>query len=72
MNCLLGIDQSTSATKALLLDLEGRVIDSESLGHQQHYPQPGWVEHDVEEIWSNVLRVVRTERFPVDRSDDVT
>lgn len=59
MSCLLAIDQSTSATKALLFDLEGRLIDSESRDHKQHYPQPGWVEHDAEEIWSNVVAVTR-------------
>ncbi|QDU90422.1 Glycerol kinase [Pirellulimonas nuda] len=59
MKCILAIDQSTSATKALLFGMDGAVIDSESLPHAQHYPRPGWVEHDCEEIWQNVLLVVR-------------
>lgn len=54
-NYVLAIDQSTSATKALLFDDAGRRLDRESREHQQHYPQPGWVEHDAEEIWQNVL-----------------
>lgn len=58
MSCLLAIDQSTSATKALLLDCQGDVLDRESMPHQQHYPEPGWVEHDAEEIWQNLLKVV--------------
>jgi len=51
----LAIDQSTSATKALLFDAEGHAVDRETRGHQQHYPQPGWVEHDAEEIWQQTL-----------------
>lgn len=58
MNYSLAIDQSTSATKALLYDAEGRVIDKVSREHRQIYPQPGWVEHDLGEIWENVLGVV--------------
>jgi glycerol kinase len=57
MQCLLAIDQSTSATKALLLSFEGEVLESASREHRQLYPQPGWVEHDAEEIWCNTLAV---------------
>jgi glycerol kinase len=53
--CILAVDQSTSATKALLLTPEGRMLDKESREHRQHYPRPGWVEHDAEEIWQNTL-----------------
>ncbi|MBX3433415.1 MAG: glycerol kinase GlpK [Pirellulales bacterium] len=56
---LLALDQSTSATKAVLVDLDGRVVDRASCDHRQLYPQPGWVEHDAEEIWQNVQAVVR-------------
>jgi len=57
MQHLLAIDQSTSATKAVLFDLQGRVLDSASCEHRQLYPLPGWVEHDAEEIWRNTLAV---------------
>ncbi|TWT29787.1 Glycerol kinase [Posidoniimonas corsicana] len=60
MSVLLAIDQSTSSTKAILFDAECRTIDSASVDHRQHYPEPGWVEHDAEEIWRNVLAVTRT------------
>lgn len=60
MTCVLAIDQSTSATKALLFDETGRCVDRESREHRQFYPQPGWVEHDAEEIWQNVLAVARS------------
>lgn len=56
---ILAIDQSTSATKAVLFDARGKVLDKASRNHRQIYPQPGWVEHDAEEIWSNVLAVIR-------------
>lgn len=58
MSYVLAIDQSTSATKAILFDAAGRIVDRESREHRQIYPQPGWVEHDAEEIWRNVLSVV--------------
>lgn len=58
MTAILALDQSTSATKALLFDAAGAVLDRESLPHRQHYPRPGWVEHDAEEIYANTLRVI--------------
>jgi glycerol kinase len=59
MTTLLALDQSTSATKAVLFDVEGRVLGRASREHRQIYPQPGWVEHDAEEIWQNTLAVIR-------------
>lgn len=72
MKYLIAIDQSTSATKALLYDEQGRVLDRSSREHRQIYPQPGWVEHDLEEIWNNVLTVSRDliSRHP-DKSDSI-
>jgi glycerol kinase len=59
MPFILALDQSTSATKAVLFDAQGRVLDRASREHRQIYPCPGWVEHDAGEIWQNVLAVVR-------------
>src|SRR5256885_17237048 len=59
MRLILAIDQSTSATKAVLFNEVGKVLDKASKNHRQIYPQPGWVEHDAEEIWRNVLTVIR-------------
>jgi len=56
---ILAIDQSTSGTKALLFDTSGALLAKTAKPHQQHYPQPGWVEHDAAEIYQNVLDVVR-------------
>jgi glycerol kinase len=69
MRYVLAIDQSTSGTKALLFDEQGQMIDQTSKEHRQYYPQPGWVEHDVEEIYQNLLSNVRDllERNPVCR-----
>lgn len=60
MTAILAIDQSTSGTKALLFDAAGKVLDKKSIPHTQHYPRPGWVEHDAEQIYSNTLRAIRT------------
>ena len=59
MSLVLAIDQSTSGTKAVLFDAQGKVLDRASRDHRQIYPQPGRVEHDADEIWQNVLAVVR-------------
>ncbi len=59
MRYILAVDQSTSATKSLLYDESGRVLDKVSREHRQIYPQPGWVEHDAEEIWQNTIAVLR-------------
>ena len=56
MEAILAIDQSTSATKALLFDTQGQIIDQYSLEHRQIYPRPGWVEHDADEIYANTLK----------------
>jgi glycerol kinase len=58
MSLILAIDQSTSATKAVLFDARGKLLDKASRTHRQIYPQPGWVEHDAMEIWRNVLAVI--------------
>jgi glycerol kinase len=60
MRFILAIDQSTSATKAMLFDQSGRLVDKVSMPHEQIYPRPSWVEHDAEEIYQNTLQSVRT------------
>jgi glycerol kinase len=72
MSYILALDQSTSATKAVLFDDAGRAIDKASRDHRQIYPQPGWVEHDAEEIWQNVLAAVRDLMGRhTDKTDDI-
>ncbi|SDZ38492.1 glycerol kinase [Evansella caseinilytica] len=55
---ILAIDQSTSGTKALIIDNQGRIISAKAVSHQQIYPQSGWVEHDPMEIYENVKKVI--------------
>jgi glycerol kinase len=43
----------------VLFDATGKVLDKAARIHRQIYPQPGWVEHDADEIWRNVLAVIR-------------
>ena len=59
MPFILAIDQSTSATKAVWFDAHGRCLDRAVREHRQLHPHPGWVEHDLDEIWRNTLEVTR-------------
>ncbi|MGV8090616.1 MAG: glycerol kinase GlpK [Mangrovibacterium sp.] len=52
---ILAIDQSTSATKAILFDKKGKLKYRKSIPHKQYYPETGYVEHDPLEIWENTL-----------------
>lgn len=52
---ILSIDQSTSATKAIIFNEKGKLIHRSNVDHKQYYPKPGWVEHDPEEIYENTL-----------------
>jgi glycerol kinase len=58
MSHVVAVDQSTSATKAVLFDDAGRVHGKAARPHRQIYPRPGWVEHDAEEIYRNVVACV--------------
>lgn len=57
---ILSIDQGTSGTKALLFDDQGRYVQRHNESHKQIYPNPGWVEHDVMEIYENAVRAIDT------------
>jgi glycerol kinase len=64
------IDQGTTSTRCLLFDREGRMVSVAQQLHRQHYPQPGWVEHDAEEIWQLVCRLVPQALADVDAAPD--
>jgi glycerol kinase len=53
------IDQGTASSRCLVFDRAGRIVSVAQKEHRHIYPRPGWVEHDPEEIWSNVEHVVR-------------
>jgi len=58
-DCVLAIDQGTTGTTALLLDAQVKVVASYNVEFPNHYPKPGWVEHDVAEIWTSIEAAVR-------------
>ncbi|MFO0520737.1 MAG: FGGY family carbohydrate kinase, partial [bacterium] len=52
---ILALDQGTTSSRALVVSEDGSVVASAQREIAQHYPQPGWVEHDAEEIWATQL-----------------
>jgi len=54
---VLALDQGTTSSRAMLFDHQGHTRASASQEFKQHYPQPGWVEHDATEIWQSQLAV---------------
>jgi glycerol kinase len=56
---ILAIDQGTTGSTALLVGRDLAVYGRQTVDFPQHYPRPGWVEHDPEEIWHSVRRAVR-------------
>jgi glycerol kinase len=59
MKYILAIDQGTTGSRAVLYDRRGRAAASAYEEFPQHFPKPGWVEHDPEEIWRSVHRTIR-------------
>ncbi|GAB3144471.1 glycerol kinase GlpK [Amycolatopsis sp. NPDC004378] len=55
---VMSIDQGTTSTRCILFDARGRLVSVVQREHQQHFPRPGWVEHDAVEIWRNLSRIV--------------
>ncbi|MBC7684111.1 MAG: glycerol kinase GlpK [Bdellovibrionales bacterium] len=56
---ILALDQGTTSSRAILFDREGRPCGSAQQELSQHFPQPGWVEHDPADIWNSQLAVAR-------------
>ena len=56
---ILAIDQGTTGSTALLVGHDLAVHGRQTIDFPQHYPRPGWVEHDPEELWHSVRRAVR-------------
>ncbi|WVM95364.1 glycerol kinase GlpK [Terrabacter sp. C0L_2] len=55
---MAAIDQGTTSTRCLVFDHQGRLVALTQEQHSQHYPRPGWVEHDAAEIWRLVCRLL--------------
>jgi len=56
---VMAIDQGTTSTRAMIFNHSGLVVGRKQIEHEQHYPKPGWVEHDPLEIWSSTQFVVQ-------------
>lgn len=54
-NYILALDQGTTSSRAILFNRAGEIVATAQQEFQQHYPQPGWVEHDPDEVWSSIL-----------------
>ena len=52
------IDQGTTSSRCIVFDAKGGIVAVDQKEHRQIFPRPGWVEHDPEEIWTNVQAVV--------------
>ena len=65
---VLSIDQGTTSSRAILFDRQGKVKDVAQQEFKQIFPQPGWVEHDAQDIWVSVLNVMAS----VMKKGDVT
>ncbi|MCA0309937.1 MAG: glycerol kinase GlpK [Proteobacteria bacterium] len=59
MRYVLALDQGTTSSRAIAFDAQGRVAAQAQREFAQHFPQPGWVEHDASEIWATQLAVAR-------------
>jgi len=59
MKYILAIDQGTTGSRAVIYDKSGKIISSAYEEFPQHFPCPGWVEHDPEEIWISVYHCIQ-------------
>lgn len=68
---LLALDQGTSSCRSIVFDTEGRIVSMAQRELRQIYPQPGWVEHDPQEIWANqhATALEALERARIDASE---
>ena len=56
---VMALDQGTTSSRAILFDRDGAIAAVDQIEFTQHFPQPGWVEHDAEEIWRTQLRAAQ-------------
>jgi glycerol kinase len=55
---ILALDQGTTSSRAILFNQKGEVVHMAQKEFTQHFPKPGWVEHDANEIWGSILAVM--------------
>jgi len=56
---IMALDQGTTTSRTLIFNKAGEIVSSSQQEFKQIYPQPGWVEHDPEEIWTSQLQTIR-------------
>src|SRR3954471_8973050 len=66
MEYILAIDQGTTGTTALLMDSDLNRVSEAGVDFEQHFPKPGWVEHDLDDVWTSVLQTVREVTKQID------
>ena len=59
MSAILAFDQGTTSSRAVVFDREGEIQGMAQQEFAQHFPKPGWVEHDANEIWATQLMVAK-------------
>ena len=55
---ILALDQGTTSSRAILFDQDGHIVEIAQKEFTQYFPEPGWVEHDANEIWLSILAVI--------------
>ncbi|PLR83415.1 MULTISPECIES: glycerol kinase GlpK [Bacillus] len=55
---ILSLDQGTTSSRAILFNKQGEIVHSAQKEFTQYFPQPGWVEHNANEIWGSILAVI--------------
>jgi len=55
---ILSLDQGTTSTRAILFNKSGEIVHTAQKEFTQHFPKPGWVEHNANEIWGSILSVI--------------
>ena len=56
---IAAVDQGTTSSRCIVFNRKGEICSVAQKEHKQHFPKPGWVEHDASEIWKNVETVVK-------------
>lgn len=57
---ILSLDQGTTSSRAILFNKDGKIVHVAQKEFTQHFPKPGWVEHNAQEIWGSILAVIAT------------
>ena len=68
MTYILAIDQGTTSSRSIIFDGKMQVKATAQMEFKQHFPQSGWVEHDVSDIWSSTASTASTCRGVIEKS----